>query len=375
MLNTLIHRLCAAALSLFLSVGVCAQTGDIVIGQSTALSGILAELGTETVKGAKAYFDSVNAQGGINGRKLRFVVLDDAYDATKALENAKQLINKEGAVVLFGMMGTPANTALIPVVTDAGVPSFAPFTGAQAVRKPLNRMIFNVRASYVMEAEKIVEHLSVRGIKKIGVVYQNNAFGKEGLAGVQLATEKYKVTLAANTSINNDSSDVDKAVADMLKGDLQSIVLITAGKPSSDFIKAYNKKARGMQYFALSVLASQSAVTAMGKDGVGVVVSQVMPYPYSGTTALVREYHNVMKQAGNADYSYASMEGFVNAKVLVEALRHTGREVSSERLVSALDGLGKLDLGGFVVNFSRADHQGSQAVDLTVISRDGRFIR
>lgn len=375
MLDSLIRRVATVAWGLCLSVGVSAQTGDIVIGQSTALSGILAELGSETVKGAKAYFDAVNALGGVNGRKIRHVVLDDGYDATKALENAKRLIHDEGAVALFGMMGTPANTALLPLVSEARIPNFAPFTGAQVVRSPHNRMVFNVRASYVMEAEKIVEHLGVRGIKKIGVVYQNNAFGKEGLAGVQLAVEKYKLSLAVSTSINNDSSDVDNAVAEMLKGDLQSIVLITAGKPSSDFIKAYNRKARGMQYFALSVLASQAAVTALGKDGVGVVVSQVMPYPYSGTTALVREYHSVLKQSGITDYSYASMEGFVNAKVLVEALRRMGREVSSERLVSAIEGLGKLDLGGFFVHFDHTEHQGSRAVVLTVISRDGRFVR
>ena len=303
------------------------------------------------------------------------MVLDDAYNADKAVENARQLIQRENAVALLGMMGTPANTALIPVVGEAGIPSVGPYTGGQVVRKPLNHMIFNIRASYATEADKIVGHLAARGVTRLGVVYQANAFGKEGLAGAQLAAEKYKLGLTAVSSLANDSSDLDRVVEVMQKADLQSILLVTAGKPSSDFIKAYNKKARGMQYFALSVLASQAAVQALGKDGTGVVVSQVMPYPFSGMSPIVREYQKAMEAAGRKNFSYASMEGFVNAKVLVEALRTVKQDVTRERLADALDGLGKLDLGGFVVNFGRTEHQGSQFVELTVVSNNGRFVR
>lgn len=375
MLNVFLRPLAVLVWGLSLALGVAAQSGDIVIGQSTDLSGILAETGTEMSLGAKAYFDTVNAKGGVSGRKIRFVVLDDAYDANKAVENARQLIQRENAVALLGMMGTPANTALIPVVNEAAIPSVGPYTGAQVVRKPLNRLIFNIRASYAAEAEKIVEHLAARGVTRLGVVYQANAFGKEGLAGAQLAAEKYKLRLTAISALASDSSDLDQVVGVMQKAELQSILLVTAGKPSSDFIKAYNKKARGMQYFALSVLASQTAVQALGKDGVGVVVSQVIPYPFSGMSPIVREYHKAMEVVGKNNYSYASMEGFINAKVLVEALRSIKQDVTRERLVDALDGLGKLDLGGFVVNFSKTEHQGSQAVELTVISGNGRFVR
>jgi ABC-type branched-subunit amino acid transport system substrate-binding protein len=375
MLNVFLRPLSVLAWGLCLALGAAAQGSDIVVGQSTDLSGILAEIGTETSWGAKAYFETVNAKGGVNGRKIRFVVLDDAYNADKAVENARQLIQRENAVALLGMMGTPANTALIPVVSEAGIPSVGPYTGGQVVRKPLNHMIFNIRASYATEADKIVGHLAARGVTRLGVVYQANAFGKEGLAGAQLAAEKYKLGLTAVSSLANDSSDLDRVVEVMQKADLQSILLVTAGKPSSDFIKAYNKKARGMQYFALSVLASQAAVQALGKDGTGVVVSQVMPYPFSGMSPIVREYQKAMEAAGRKNFSYASMEGFVNAKVLVEALRTVKQDVTRERLADALDGLGKLDLGGFVVNFNRTEHQGSQFVELTVVSNNGRFVR
>lgn len=352
-----------------------AENNDIVIGQSTALTGILAELGVAHSTGAKAYFDYVNTQGGINGRKIRFVVMDDAYDADRSVANAKQLIEKEKAVALFGMIGTPANAALLPLLAETGIVSFAPVTGAEAVRKPFNRHIFNIRAGYGMETEKIVDHLTVRGISKVGVVYQNNAFGKEGLAGVEQAANKHQLKLSAVASISNDSSDVDKAVSVMENAGLQSIILITAGKPSSDFIKAFNKKVKGMQYFALSVLASQSGINALGKDGVGVIVSQVLPFPFSATTGLVREYQKVMGKMGVKEYSYLGIEGFLDAKVMVEALRRAGRDITSEHLATSLESMGRTDFDGFVVTFNKSQHQGSDYVELTVISKDGRFLR
>ena len=364
-------------LSLLLLVGktTFAQSNDIVIGQSTALTGILAELGVAHSNGAKAYFDYVNAQGGVNGRKLRYVVLDDGYDAARSLLNARQLIEKEKALALFGMIGTPANTALLPLLEEANIVNFAPVTGADVVRKPFNRHTFNIRAGYSAETEKIVDHLSVRGIRKIGVVYLNNAFGKEGLAGIEQAAARHQLKLSAVASISNDSSDLDKAVSTMEAAELQSIILITTGKPSSDFIQAFNKKVKGIQYFALSVLASQSSIRALGKDGVGMIISQVLPFPFSATTSLVREYQKVMSKMGVKEYSYLGIEGFLDAKVLVEALKRAGKDVNSERLLTTLDAMGKTDFDGFVVNFSKTLHQGSDYVELTVVSKDGRFLR
>ncbi|WP_162042204.1 ABC transporter substrate-binding protein [Undibacterium sp. YM2] len=368
-------RLLLVNLMLCCSVSAYADGNDIVIGQSTALTGILAELGVAHSTGAKAYFDYVNSQGGVNGRKIRLITLDDAYDAKKSLANAKQLIEKEKAVALFGMLGTPANTVLLPVLEEANILSFAPVTGADVVRKPFNRRIFNIRAGYTTETEKIIDHLNVRGIKKIGVVVQNNAFGKEGLAGIEQAIAKHQLKLTATVSINSDSSDLDKAVSAMEAADVQTIILITAGKPSSDFIQAFNKKVKGMQYFALSVLASQAGITALGKDGVGVIISQVLPFPYSATTALVREYQKVMGKMNVKEYSYLGIEGFLDAKVFVEAIKRAGKDVNSERLITALEGMGRTDFDGFIVNFGKNNHQGSDYAELTVVSKDGRFLR
>lgn len=348
---------------------------EILLGQSTALTGSLAELGKDASIAAKAYFDYVNERGGVNGRKIRLITLDDAYNTEKAAANAKLLIENEMVFALFNMMGTPANMALLPVIEQAGIPSIAPYTGSQALRTPLNRLVFNLRASYADETEKIIEHLIIRGIDKIAVVYQNNAFGKDGLASVEQALAKRQRKVHAIVTIENDASDTATAAQTLADSKPQAIVMITAGKPSVEFIKAYNKLALGMQYFTLSVMGTQASVTALGKEGVGVVVSQVAPFPFSATSGIVREYQQVMSKMGVKNRSFTSMEGFLNAKLAVEGFKRAGRDLTRERFINALEAVGKIDFDGYLVNYSKANHLGSRYVELTVISRDGRFLR
>ena len=354
-----------------------AGADDIVIGQSSALTGILGELGVANTRGSQAYFDHVNANGGVHGRSIRLITLDDGYDAGRAAANVKQLIETERAVALFGIVGIPANMAIMPMIEQAGILNFAPYSGSAVLRSPHNRLLFNVRASYVDEIEKIVEHLGIRGITNIGAVVQDNAFGAEGLSALEQALAKRNLRLSAKAGIRNDSSDVEQAAATLVQAKVQSIVLITVGKPSFDFVKAYNRQKRqqGTQFFALSVLGSQSAINALGKDGVGLIVAQVSPFPFSGTTALVREYQSVMRKAGVKEFSYPSMEGFLNAKILTEGLRRAGRNPNRESVIASLEAMGKVDFDGHIVQFSKANHQASRYVELTVISRDGRFLR
>jgi branched-chain amino acid transport system substrate-binding protein len=348
---------------------------EIVLGQSTALSGPLAELGKDLSVASKAYFDYINQQGGVNGRKIRLITLDDAYDTAKAVANAKSLIEKDKVFALFNLFGTPANTSLLPTITQFGIPSIAPYTGSQAVRAPLNRFIFNVRASYADETEKIIEHLGIRGINKIAVVYQNNAFGIDGLASVEGALSRRKLKLHSSVSIENDASNAGVAAKVIVDTNPQVVVMITAGKPSVEFIKSYTKLTSGGQFFTLSVMGTQTSVNALGKEGVWVVVSQVAPFPFSATSGIVREYQQIMTKMGVKNWSFISMEGFLNAKVTVEGLKRAGRDLTREHFLTAMESMGKVDFDGYQINFSKTSHLGSQYVDLTVISRDGRFLR
>lgn len=207
------------------------------------------------------------------------------------------------------------------------------------------------------------------------MVYQNNAFGKDGLAGVEAALEKRKLKVQASATIENDASDAAQAAATLAKATPQAVVMITAGKPSVEFIKSYNKLSLGMQFFTLSVMGTQASVAALGKEGMGVVVSQVAPFPFSATSGIVREYQRIMTKMGIKNWSFTSMEGFINAKVTVEGLKRAGRDLTRERFLTALESMGRLDFDGYMVDFSKNNHQGSRYVELTVISRDGRFMR
>lgn len=369
--------LLAGALSLPPALARDARSDDIVLGQTSALTGILAEQGIANTTSSKAYFDYINAHGGINGRKIRLMTLDDGYDTARAVANARQLIEQEKAIALFGLVGIPANVALMPLIAKTGIPNFAPYTGSEMLRVPHDRLVFHVRASYRDEIDKIVEHLGVRGMKEIGVVYQNNAFGKETFASLvqALTARKLPLKISMSASINNDSSDLDKAVGTLAAARPKTIFLLTVGRPSVDFIKTYSRSVQGTQFVALSVMASQAAIDALGRDGIGIIVAQVSPFPFSATSGLVQEYQTVMQKMGIKERSYPSMEGFVNAKVMVEALRRCGQQVTSERLIDALESMHNVDLDGYMINFSKTSHQGGRLVDLTVISKEGRFLR
>lgn len=367
----------AAFVAASISVTAHAQnTGaEIVFGKTSSLSGPLAEIGVDATNATKAYFDYINAQGGVHGRKLKLLTLDDSYSTEKGVANARQLIEKENAFALLNMAGTPTNKALLPIIAEAGIPSIGPYTGSDVVRTPHNRLVFNIRASYADELAKTVEHLDIRGISKIAVVYQNNAFGKEGLGHLEQAIVKQKMKVHAAAPLEANGSDAEQAARVLSLSQPQAVVMITTGKSSTDFIKAYNRIAAGMQFFTLSVMGTQASVQALGKDGVGVVVSQVAPFPYSATSGIVREYQKVMTAMGVKNWSFASMEGFITAKVVVEGLRRAGRNPTREGFIQALESIGRWDMDGYLIQFGPNNHNGSRYVELTAISRDGRFLR
>ena len=349
--------------------GVTADT--ILIGQSAALSGPAEELGLEMRAGAQAYFDFVNQSGGINGRKIKLVSLDDGYEPEKAAANSRKLITEEKVLALFGYVGTPTSNASLPIFTEAKVPFIGAFTGAQSLREPFNRYVFNVRASYYDETEQIVAHLVQQGITKIAVFYQNDAYGKAGLAGVEAAMKRRKLEIAATATVERNTSDVAAAVAKLSRSGTNVVVMISAYKSCAAFIKAMKQAGAPQQYWNVSFVGSKALSSAMGADGHGVQISQVVPFPWSDAAPVVRDYQ---KRIGGPDkYSFTSLEGFIAAKVLVAGLQRAGKNPTRESLVDGLASMGKLDLGGFTVKYSPTDHNGSSFVDLTIISRGGGF--
>jgi len=356
-----------------------AETGvtdkEIIVGQFAAMSGPAAQLGQRLSVGIQAYFKSVNDQGGVNGRTLRLLTRDDGYEPDKAVLAVKGLIEQDQVFALVGSVGTPTGLAALPVFTAAKVPLIGMFTGAQGLREPFNRYVFHVRASYFDETERIVQHLTTLGVKKIAVFYQNDAYGKAGLEGVTRALTKRQLRPAGTATVERNTVDVAAAISTLLAEQPEAIVQIGAYKACAEFIKQARAKGYGGQFFNVSFVGSKALGDELGPTGMGVVISQVVPFPYIPSSPVVREYQQRMKEAGQTELDFSSMEGFLIGKVFVEGVRRAGKNLTRDTLIGGLESMKEVNLGGFEINYSPRDHSGSKYTDLTIIGRDGRFVR
>ncbi len=371
--SALVGLLAAALNAQAAETGVTAD--EIRIGQFAAQTGPAAELGKRMQLGILAHFTAVNSAGGINGRKLTLVSRDDGYEPEKAIAAVKALIEEDKVFALIGSVGTPTTLAAVPAINAAGIPLIGPFTGAQALREPLNRNIFHVRASYFDETERIVQHLSTLGIKKIAVFYQNDSYGKAGLEGVLRALTKRNLKPTATVTVERNSIDVAAPLAEILKANPEAVIQISAYKSCAALIKQAKAKSYGGQFFNVSFVGSKALADELGDSGAGVTISQVVPFPYIPSSAIVREYQQRMLEAGNKDFDFSSMEGFLAAKIFTEGLRKAGKNLSRDSFTSALESLRDYNLGGFTVNYSAKSHEGSRYTDLTIIGRGGKFVR
>jgi branched-chain amino acid transport system substrate-binding protein len=358
-----------------------AQTGpgvtdtEILIGQSCQLTGPLAALSSEVRQGASLYFDHINATGGIRGRKIKVIALDDAYDPKKAAENTRTLIEQEKVLALFQYAGTPPALAAVPVAEEAGVPFITPFTGSDALRKKFSPQVFNIKAGYSAELETMVKQLATIGVTKVAVAHLNNPFGTDGLASVEKAAAASGVSLVAKAPVEVDRSKIDLAVDTIAKAGPQAIIVVSAGKPSIDFVDAYLKAGHRSTFYMLSVISNAQLVAALGERARGIVVSQVVPSPWNQGIAVSREFQALARKADIKDFTFSQMEGFVSAKFLVEGLKRAGNKPTRESLARGLETMAKVDLGGFVVELSPTQHSSGKSVDMMILGRDGKFTR
>ncbi len=350
--------------------------GRIVLGQSAALSGPAAALGLRFREGAMLHFDRLNAKGGVNGRQIELQSLDDGYEPDRCAENTRKLI-EGGAFALFGYIGTPTSLAALPLATQAKTPFFAPFTGAEALRAPFNRYAFHVRASYYDETAEIVRQTTAIGIKRIGVFYQNDSYGKAGLEGVTRALKPLGLEPAALGTVERNTVDVDAAVKAIMAGKPDAIVQISAYKSCAAFIRAARKAGFGGTFYNVSFVGTKALADELGADARGVVVSQVVPFPFTPSSPLAGEYLAAGKaaQGDKFEANYSSIEGFVAARTFAEGLKRAGAGASTDGLITGLESLRDLNLGGFFVDFSPTKHTGSKYVDLTILTADGHVRR
>lgn len=351
-----------------------AQTSSkIILGQSAPFSGPAAQLGIQFHQGAKVWFDQLNAQGGVGGKAIELRKMDDGYEPERCVANTRKMI-EEDVFALFGYIGTPTSLAALPLTTKAQIPFIAPFTGAMALREPFNRYVFHLRASYNDETVLIVKQLTNLGLKKIAVFYQNDAYGKAGLDGVNLALAKLGLKPVAQATVERNSVDVNAAVKTLVAAAPDAVVQVSAYKASAAFIRAARKAGYGGTFYNVSFVGTQALADELGKEAAGVVVSQVVPSPYSAARPITREFVDAVKKAGgDAQINYSSMEGYLAAKLVTEGLKRAGAKgMSREGLIHGIESIGTQSFGGFAMQFSANDHVASSFVELSMLTSDGK---
>lgn len=349
---------------------------QILLGQSAAFSGPSGELGTLFLAGARAYFDKVNARGGIHGRKIRLISLDDRAEADKAIVNTAQLIHQDKVFALFGYVGATTVAAALPLINQAGIVLFAPMSGAPFLREPYNPLVFNVRASYARETDYLLRQLQGNGRRNIAVFYQSDEFGKAALELLRSRADGYGLELAGAVSAESGSDDV-KAAATALLALAPDVVILAVTYPAAAALIRHMRQAGYRGGFSnYSSVGSRPLAGRLHDVGVGTVVTQVVPFPWRPRLPIVYEYQKACNAAEGGQYSFVSLEGFIAARALSEGLRRAGRKLTREGLRRALETINpsNYDGGGFALRFEPGNHNGSVFVDLTALGLRGRFI-
>lgn len=366
------HGLVAGA-ALLGAPALHAQSGNrIVLGQSAAFTGAAAQLGIQFHAGAKLFFDQLNGQGGVNGQRVEIVQLDDGYEPDRCAENTTKLLASE-VFALFGYIGTPTSLAALPLATKAQTPFFAPFTGAMGLRQPFNKLAFHLRASYNDETALIVRQLTNLGLNKVAVFHQNDAYGKAGLDGTVLALTARNLKPVATATVERNSVDVAQAVATINAAKPDAVVQISAYKSCAAYIRAARAAGYGGTFYNVSFVGTQALADELGKDGAGVVVSQVVPTPYSASRPITREFIEAIGKGGNkVQPNFSSMEGFLAAKLFSEGLRRAGSRVTRDSFINGMEAIGEQSFGGFQVSLGPNDHVASSFAELSMLTGDGK---
>jgi branched-chain amino acid transport system substrate-binding protein len=353
--------------------GPSSAAGDIVLGQSAPLSGPFASLGRDYRNGALLAFNEANEMGGIQGRKIRLVTLDDGYDTARAVANAQALVGQHDVVCFFNHMFTLTVLSSMPVAVRAGVPYVGPYTGHPDLYRNDQPLLFVTRASFAAEMERITRHIGSVGYRKVALVYYDNKIGPELVRDVTAGLKQFNLTLATaiGMPIGGKAGPAAAAVAAI---NPDAVILGISGSDAVAFIKAQRQAGKKPSYFARSFVGSKQLHEELGADGAGVVITQLVPSPFKSATKIAREYRLLLaKRDPQAHPSFVEMEGFINARVVLAAMRKAGLEVNRESLARALSNLGRVDLGGYTVEFDTRNHVGSQFVELSMLRHDGTF--
>jgi branched-chain amino acid transport system substrate-binding protein len=352
---------------------VRAQKADLIIGQSAPTSGFMASAMQGVLAGEQLAFDEVNKKGGINGRGIKLVILDDGFDPKRSLDNARTLVEQQGAVALFGFAGTAQTAAVLPYITEKRVPLISIYSGSPALRVKPNRYFFTTQASYADELVKMTRNLVSTQNTKIAIVYQDNEFGKL----LQPLAEKIIIaeggTVVASRALANTGADAVAVAQSLAAFQPQGIIMLVAGPAVVAYVKA-NRSTLAVPIYTLSLSVNIAVLNALGDDARGLAISRATPYPWNGITPLPKAFAAQMQRVGKP-LDYDHYVGYINGRILIEGLRKAGSNITSESLTLGMEKLNKIDLGGYRLNYDAQNHHGSNFVEITIVGPGGKFIR
>lgn len=373
------HLIKATILSLGLLTCTSLLAGDagvsdteILIGSSAVLTGPLGPQTTDYTVGSNLYFDAINASGGIFGRKLVYKPMDDGFDVKRTVENTRKMVLEDKVFLLYNSTGTANTAAILPLLTENKTITFGPVTGASIFRDNYSRYLFNVRAGYAQEAQRIVQQQLLVGITKVVMVYQDDSLGNALMAEVKAAAEARKLDLPTFIKIDPKAPDFKAAAAAVVQADPQAVVMGSAGLTFTGFVKALNATAARPVVYGFSVVSTDTVNRELGATARGIVLAQIMPSLRNAAVPVVQEYLRLLK-AKNAEAkpSSSQFEGFIHAKVLVEGLRRAGKNLSTESFIKGLETGGDISFGKFVAHYSPRSHTGSSYVELAILDAEG----
>lgn len=346
----------------------------MVIGMVNVQTGPAQALGVELKQGAEVYLNRINAQGGVHGRQLKLVAYDDGYEPAKSIDYTRKLIEEDRAFLLFGYVGTPTSRVVLPIASRAGVPYVAPFTGAAFLRKSTQPYVLTVRAGYNLETEMMVRYLvDKKNIRRIGMLIQDDGYGSAGREGVQNALQARGLKLAAVAKYERNTVDVAEAVTTLKQANPEAVIMVGAYAPCAAFIKQARQSGFDPVFMNVSFVGTSALMNALGQEGEGVYISQVMPDPVTSDAPVVAQFRQDMAAAGHTQMTYGALEGYVDAVVLARVLEKAGPAVTRDGFMATAATLKAEDIGGLTLKFGAEDHQGLDNVYLTQV-RNGQLV-
>ena len=356
-----------------------AETGvtsdAILFGQVAALEGPSSALGQGMRQGILAAFAEVNTKGGVYGRKLHLVSRDDGYDPDRSVVQTTKLIEEDNIFALIGAVGTPTAIATVPISSARNVPFIGPFTGAEFLRAPELRSVVNIRASYSAEAEAWVRHLTEDlHFTNIAIVYQDDSFGRDGLAGVKRALEKRGMELSAEGTFERNTKFVSSALRIIKRAEPQAVVMIGTYGPCAEFIKLAGKAGFHPTFVNVSFVGANALARELGAAGEGVIVSQVVPFPWDTSLNVIADYQAAQKALDpTLSPGFVSLEGYLSGRLTVAALELAGPHPTRAGLLRTINEVGRFDISGSVLTVGPKIQDAPPKVFLTVIQKDGSF--